>query len=441
MDATVLVLSVERDGEFANTMQLWDVQCEEADANRVRWDLGLHRLVTFPQLSLGHDLKQEGRERTPRLRTFGLPAGPRLELGPGVGFGRIFPGAGHGPALNFGCKFPVRCRVTGTQRIAGRDCLLVEVAYPGELPEGVDHTGLYEGGPPPVFKLEAFAQRHWVDTATGRLVQVSHQSSLRAEDGGQHWTTQRELQLALVEERRLEGQELESHLDQAARLCSIERHARGGPQYNGAEDADMGLGKLADFTARYPDSPYVLAVRDLEERLRNQRQFALDHPDTDRSSPLLGQPAPPFLGRAADGTLIGLDDLRGHPAVLIFLNLAFPLAQEAGPALKALHEKWQPRGVEIVGTGHGDLAAYAARNGLTFPFFALHSIHPPNDPNDREARELWERAKSLKSVDHAYNLYCSVGVVGIDREGVIRHYRWGLYPEELGGVLEELTAE
>lgn len=88
-------------------------------------------------------------------------------------------------------------------------------------------------------------------------------------------------------------------------------------------------------------------------------------------SPLLGKPAPSFDLPGLDDGRVRSADLAGRPYVVNFwASWCVPCRQEA-PHLRSFHERWSPRGVEVIGIVWNDSESDARRFreefGLRFP--------------------------------------------------------------------------
>jgi peroxiredoxin len=94
----------------------------------------------------------------------------------------------------------------------------------------------------------------------------------------------------------------------------------------------------------------------------------------------LGTPAPNFKLTNVDGRLVGLDDFRESPALLvIFMCNHCPFVKHVADGLAQLARDYQPRGVAIVGINCNDAAAHpqdspeqmvheAEARGYSFPY-------------------------------------------------------------------------
>ena len=94
----------------------------------------------------------------------------------------------------------------------------------------------------------------------------------------------------------------------------------------------------------------------------------------------LGTPAPDFKLTSVDGRLVGLDDFRDSPALLvIFMCNHCPFVKHVADGIAQLARDYQPRGVAIVGINSNDAAAHpqdspeqmvheAEARGYSFPY-------------------------------------------------------------------------
>ena len=94
----------------------------------------------------------------------------------------------------------------------------------------------------------------------------------------------------------------------------------------------------------------------------------------------LGTPAPDFKLTNVDGRLVGLDDLRDKPALLvIFMCNHCPFVKHVADGLTQLAMDYMPRGVAIVGINSNDAATHphdspeqmvheAEARGYPFPY-------------------------------------------------------------------------
>jgi thiol-disulfide isomerase/thioredoxin len=92
---------------------------------------------------------------------------------------------------------------------------------------------------------------------------------------------------------------------------------------------------------------------------------------------LEGRPAPPFSIATYDGSPIGSEALAGKPLLIYFWFSDCPPCVRTAPLLVELYAAYKPKGFEIVGVNADKVletpaddasrAAYAKKNGLTFP--------------------------------------------------------------------------
>lgn len=89
-------------------------------------------------------------------------------------------------------------------------------------------------------------------------------------------------------------------------------------------------------------------------------------------SPLIGQPAPPFVLRLFDGGVLDTKAFRGRVIVVNFwASWCFPACYEEAPRLQRVWERYQDCGVIVIGVNIQDEEAAAQRFirqfGQTFP--------------------------------------------------------------------------
>jgi peroxiredoxin len=94
----------------------------------------------------------------------------------------------------------------------------------------------------------------------------------------------------------------------------------------------------------------------------------------------LGTPAPDFCLVNVDGRMVGRDDFRGAPALLvIFMCNHCPYVKHVADALAALGREYQARGVAVVGISSNNVASHPAdspeqmvaeaeQRGYSFPY-------------------------------------------------------------------------
>lgn len=147
----------------------------------------------------------------------------------------------------------------------------------------------------------------------------------------------------------------------------------------------------------------------------------------------LGQLAPELDG-VVDGEVVGLLDLQGRPVTLAerrgkpvwlsFFASWCPPCQEEVPVLREAHERYAPRGLEMVAvsvqeTTADDVAAYAETYDLPYTI----------------------GFDGTSAVFHTYQGFGIPTHVFIDAEGIIRHLQYGpMDLEQIGEVVEPLLA-
>lgn len=117
----------------------------------------------------------------------------------------------------------------------------------------------------------------------------------------------------------------------------------------------------------------------------------------------IGASAPEFALTDLNGTRIRLSDLLGKKSVLLSFWASWcPSCQEEVPTLAKLHEKFGPRGLEIIAVSidadQADVAQFVFRHGVT-------------------SRALWDRDGQLA---RKYRVVAVPTHYFIDRRGVIR---------------------
>lgn len=138
------------------------------------------------------------------------------------------------------------------------------------------------------------------------------------------------------------------------------------------------------------------------------------------ADPPVGMPAPPLrLQHWLDGPAIEMDELRGRVVLLRWWTDRCPLCEASAPALRALHERFGPEGLVVIGVFHPKpkaslkearerAKAGAARFGFEFPVALDH---------DWQALARWwldGRSRAATSI-----------TLLIDRQGVIRYVHPG----------------
>jgi cytochrome c-type biogenesis protein len=126
--------------------------------------------------------------------------------------------------------------------------------------------------------------------------------------------------------------------------------------------------------------------------------------DRDVGRPEIGQPAPDYRAVTLDGDSVSLARSRGRVTLLnVWATWCHPCREEI-PVLQALHERFQPRGFDLIGVsvdGRGEEATireFARDFGMTYDLW--------HDPEER-----------------VQSTFLAVGVPAtflIDRDGVLR---------------------
>ncbi|HKY29613.1 MAG TPA: TlpA disulfide reductase family protein [Pyrinomonadaceae bacterium] len=135
----------------------------------------------------------------------------------------------------------------------------------------------------------------------------------------------------------------------------------------------------------------------------------------------VGNSAPDFRLTKIDGSQISLADLKGRPAVLIFWTAWCPICKEEAPLFNALAEKYEPRGVHVLGINIQDSVA-RTEGGI----------------NDFGIRYRVARDADA-SVARRYRVTGTPTIVLLDRQGVVHYFGNGL-PSDYGERLDAMLA-
>jgi peroxiredoxin len=134
----------------------------------------------------------------------------------------------------------------------------------------------------------------------------------------------------------------------------------------------------------------------------------------------VGNNAPDFSLTKIDGLQISLADLQGRPAVLIFWTAWCPICKEEAPLFNAVAEKYEPRGVHVLGINIKD--SVARTQGGIKDFGIRYTV-----ARDADA-----------SVAHRYRVTGTPTIVLLDRLGVVQYFGNELpsdYNERLDAML------
>ena len=138
--------------------------------------------------------------------------------------------------------------------------------------------------------------------------------------------------------------------------------------------------------------------------------------------PQVGKPAPALSLPSADGKTVALDKLRGRPVYLnFFASWCGPCNDEA-PSIRALRQKYGPRGLQVVGVDELDPPGKAAEFTKRY-----------NDPY------------ALVGIDDSGTTGRTFGTVAmpvhvfIDKNGVVRTYRIGeMSPQQIESAIKAI---
>ncbi|HEX5085900.1 MAG TPA: TlpA disulfide reductase family protein [Blastocatellia bacterium] len=138
------------------------------------------------------------------------------------------------------------------------------------------------------------------------------------------------------------------------------------------------------------------------------------------AAPSIGHPAPDFQLKKIDGGWVSLADLRGKPAVIVFWSAWCSSCKEEAPRINALADKYERKGVRVLGI---DIKDSAARTESGVREFGIRYT-VARDPD--------------ASVARAYQVRGTPTIVFLDREGVVRYFANELpadYAQRLDGLL------
>ena len=144
-------------------------------------------------------------------------------------------------------------------------------------------------------------------------------------------------------------------------------------------------------------------------------------PPSGRVGTSVGDTAPDFRLAGLDGTEVGLDDLKGQPAVLIFWTAWCPVCKEEAPHFNELAARYEPQGVRVLGVNIMDSQARA--EGGVKDFGIRYKV--VRDPD--------------AGVTRRYKVAGTPTVVFLDRDGVVRYFGNEL-PADYASRLDALIA-
>lgn len=118
----------------------------------------------------------------------------------------------------------------------------------------------------------------------------------------------------------------------------------------------------------------------------------------------IGDIAPDFQLMKVNGSAVGLDDLRGQPAVIVFWTAWCPVCKEEAPRINELAAQFEPRGVRVLGINIKDSQA---RTEAGIKDFGIR-YQVARDADAAVARR--------------YKVTGTPTIVFLDREGIVRYF-------------------
>ena len=198
-------------------------------------------------------------------------------------------------------------RVTGSERIGARECLVVERQLADPLPVKIPEGPLFA-------VIEGFSEKLWIEAATGVLVRYEGRMIAKLGADGGEQTVEIEFRLALAGVKRLPPAETRTRRQHALTLQTTERQIA---QLADAPDRAAATARLRtrlrDFQRRYPNSPYREVARRQLAALQEEQP-----PPARRVANLLGKPAPELRLKDLEGKERTLADFRGKIVILNF---------------------------------------------------------------------------------------------------------------------------
>jgi peroxiredoxin len=135
----------------------------------------------------------------------------------------------------------------------------------------------------------------------------------------------------------------------------------------------------------------------------------------------VGKTAPDFRLPKMDGSEISLADLHGRPTVLIFWTAWCPVCKEEAPVFNSLAEKYEPRGVRVLGINIQD--SLARTQGGIKDFGIRYTVARDADAN----------------VARRYNVKGTPTIILLDHKGVVQYFGNAL-PADYSARLDALLA-
>ena len=136
----------------------------------------------------------------------------------------------------------------------------------------------------------------------------------------------------------------------------------------------------------------------------------------------LGDTAPDFQLTRIDGAQVGLSDLRGQPAVLVFWTAWCPVCREEAPSINEVAARFEPRDVRVLGINIKDSEA---RTEAGIKEFGIRYT-VARDGDATTARR--------------YKVTGTPTIVFLDRQGVVRYFGNEL-PQDYSERLDALISE
>ena len=135
----------------------------------------------------------------------------------------------------------------------------------------------------------------------------------------------------------------------------------------------------------------------------------------------VGNTAPDFRLSKMDGSEISLADLKGRPTVLIFWTAWCPVCKEEAPVFNSLAEKYEPRGVRVLGINIQD--SIARTQGGIKDFGIRYTVARDADAN----------------MARRYNVKGTPTIILLDHKGAVQYFGNAL-PADYGARLDALLA-
>lgn len=135
----------------------------------------------------------------------------------------------------------------------------------------------------------------------------------------------------------------------------------------------------------------------------------------------VGNTAPDFRLPKMDGSEISLADLKGRPTVLIFWTAWCAVCKEEAPVFNSLAEKYEPRGVRVLGINIQD--SIARTQGGIKDFGIRYTV--ARDADARVARQ--------------YSVKGTPTIILLDHKGVVQYFGNAL-PADYSARLDALLA-